>query len=590
MKLSDYVIHYLEQIGVRDVFLLSGGGMMHLLDSVSRSEQISTYYNLNEQATSICADAYGQYTNHLGVCMVTTGPGATNAITGVVSAFQDSTPMLVISGQVKTTELAPEGVRVKGLQEVQITKLVKDVTKYAVTVMNKEDIRYHLERAIHLATTGRKGPVWIDIPLDIQAADVDIETLKGFCPHLEKDAQTIVKQEDFEEIYCELIQAKSPIVLFGQGVISGQAEREARLLVEQLKIPTLLTWRAKGLFKDNDSLFFGYPGSPAPRYSNFILQNADFLLIIGARINAHLTAYNEKNFAKKAKKYIVDIDENELNISSIDFQKRICCHAKDFMRGFLVFYSEQKFVNTKTKWLNFCEQMKEKYPIYSERPPVQSEGIYGLDFSYELSKQSDDQDVFVVSPTGRVFTSSVLGIQLKENQRVVSSSGLGSMGYGLPSVIGACIASGKRRTIIFEGDGSLQHNLQELQLLTTYQLPIKLFIYNNNGYSSIYSMQHNHFKGNLAGCNADSGVRLPDLKEIAKLYGLPYLKIEHTNQLSEGLKMALSDNRPMICEIIGDIRFEEIPRAQTKVNQDGTLSSSSLEELYPFIDVVEQFE
>ena len=585
MKLSDYVIYYLEQIGVRDVFLLSGGGMMHLLDSVSRSEQISTYYNLNEQATSICADAYGQYTNHLGVCMVTTGPGATNAITGVVSAFQDSTPMLVISGQVKTTELAPEGVRVKGLQEVQITKLVKDVTKYAVTVMNKEDIRYHLEKAIHLATTGRKGPVWIDIPLDIQAAEIIPEQLKGFQT---RKQNWKISGDMLHNIKYHLMQAKRPLILYGQGVLSSGAKKEALRLTENLNIPFTLNWRAKGLADEDHSLFFGFPGSPAPRYSNFILQNADFLLVVGSRLNAAITAFNPENFAKHAKKFVVDIDKNELDLLDEALFETVHCDAKIFLKQFLQEVENQyRFENE--KWINFCSQMKQKYPVYQERMSFDAKGIYGFDFSEVLSRLSDDSDVFVVSPTGRVFTSSVLGIHLKGNQQIVVPSALGSMGYGLPSVIGVCVASKKRRTIIFEGDGSLQHNLQELQLLKTYQLPIKLFIYNNSGYSSIYSMQNNHFKGNLAGCTENSGVALPELERIAKMYDLNYVKISSNNELTEGITKVLSDAFPTICEVVGDIRFEEIPRAQTKVNPDGTLSSSSLEELYPFIGYIEKY-
>ena len=582
MKASDYVISFLEKNNVKDVFLLSGGGMMHLLNSLAHSS-INTYYNLNEQATSICADAYAQYTNDLSVCFVTTGPGGTNAITGVVSAYQDSTPMLVISGQVKTADLAPEGVRVYGPQEVNITGLVKGVTKYAVTVTNPLELRYHLEKAVYLATHGRRGPVWIDIPLDVQASNIDEELLVGYENKNEENNASI--ENSINAVIDELCKAKRPALLLGHGVVAAKAQKSVVELAEMAKIPVLTTWRAKELFREDYLYYFGSPGAQAPRYSNFVLEKSDFLLIIGSRLDWSLTAFDEKNFAVNAKKFIVDIEQQEMDKLKIEFEDKIHCDAASFIKKLYEGLSNRGCsFNDTYGWLGKCTQWKEKYPIYKEKMSLETNGVWGYDFAKALNTYSDDNDIYSVSPTGRVCIAMNLGIALKGNQRFVAPRGLGSMGYALPTAIGACVAGGKR-TICFEGDGSLQHNLQELQLIVTYKLPIKLFVYNNGGYSSIYGMQNSHFSGYLAGCTSENGVMLPSIKKIAEAYGIAYDLISSSDELEEGMERVLKDNRPVICEVIGDIRFEEIPRTQTRIHEDGTITSSSMLDLFPFIDL-----
>lgn len=580
MKVSDYVVWFLGQNSIRDVFLLSGGGMMHLLDSLARSP-IHCYYNLNEQAVSICADAYAQYNNALSACMVTTGPGGTNAITGVVSAYQDSTPMLVISGQVKTADLAPEGVRVYGPQEVDITGIVAPVTKYAVTVRRAEDIRYCLEKAVYLATHGRRGPVWVDIPLDVQAGDILPEALEGYQPEAEANA---IPENSMKNILEGLAKAKKPALLFGHGAEVSKDAGMIRDMCRYLQIPVLTTWRAKELFREEDPFYFGSPGSQAPRYANFILQRADFLLVVGSRLDWSLTAYNEPGFAPMARKYIVDIDRAELDKLHIHFEEKIQSDAGEFLQ---LFYrklreGQYRFADT-AGWLALCGEWKKQYPVYNERQPLETDAVRGYDFARVLSAYSDPRDIFVASPTGRVCIAMNLGVSLKGEQRFVAPRGLGSMGYALPAAIGACIAGGYRRTICFEGDGSLQHNIQELQLIVTYRLPIKLFIYSNGGYSSIYCMQGTHFQGRLAGCTPDSGVSLPSVEKIAGAYGIQYDCIPDSAALKGGIKRVLSDDGAVICEVMGDIRFEEIPRTQTKVHEDGTITSSALEDLYPWI-------
>jgi len=584
IKLSDYVVKFLEEIGVKNVFLLSGGGMMHLLDSVSRSNKIKYSCNLNEQATSICADASAQYNNKLGVCMVTTGPGGTNAITGVTASFLDSIPVLVISGQAKTSDLVGDKkVRQVGLQEVNITEIVKPVTKYAVTVKNGEEIKYHLQKAIHLAKDGRRGPAWIDIPLDIQGSLIDEEVLKEFDPESENLNKCSMQVDDkIVNVYNLINQSKRPVFLIGYGVVAANASREMKEMSHLLNIPVLSSWRAKGIFGQSDNLYYDHPGSPGFRYSNLILQNSDLLIIIGSRLNVAMTAYNQEHFAPKAKKIMIDIDENEIANVGMKLDVEIVSDAKVFLDALKVKLS--LFNNTSfLEWINYCSEVKKRYPLINEKQTIKSTQVDGYYFGSVLSEFMGKDDVVVLSSSGHACGISNMSFEIKEGQFAMSSLGLGSMGFAVPSAIGLAIES-KKRTIVLEGDGSLQHNLQELQLITTYKLPIKIFILNNKGYASIIGMQKRIFNENYAGSDSGSGVILPAIKKIAELYNLKYYCIKNNNEIVNTVTEIMNDEAAALCEILIDSSFEEIPKAMTKVAADGSLSSSLLEDLYPFID------
>lgn len=585
IKVSDYIVKYLENRNVRDIFLLSGGGMMHLLDSVGKSEKINYYCNLNEQATSICADAYGQYNNDLAVCMVTTGPGATNAVTGVAASYLDSVPVLTISGQVKTTDLVGDrGVRQIGPQEINIVEMVKPVTKYAVTITKKEEVKYHLDKAIYLATNGRKGPVWIDVPLDIQGAQIDESEFVEFDPIKEGLTEEYIIEENAINDLVEMIKvAKRPVFLVGHGVVASKAEKEVKNLVESLGVPALATWRAKMVFADDHELYFGHPGSPGPRYSNFILQNSDLLIIVGSRLNVGVTAFNERNFAPNAKKVIVDIDKYEIDKLDMDFEHKIVCDAKEFIKILANKLKDVKIRNIE-EWISYCRGMKELYPIVKEEQVVKSDLTDMYLFGNKLSKYAKSEDSIVTASSGRSCGILNLSFERKEGQVEIGSMGLGSMGFALPAAIGACVASGKKRTITLEGDGSLQHNIQELALIDTYKLPIKLFILNNNGYASIVTMQKNHFKGNFVACDKETGVNFIPLDKIAELYNMDYYRINKNDEIDSVLNEVMKDDRSVLCEILADNTFDEIPKAVTKVNADGTMSSSKLEDLFPFLD------
>ncbi len=590
IKISDYVADFLVQNGIRDLFLISGGGMMHLLDSAAKQEKLNLVFNLNEQATGICAESYAQYTGHLGACMVTTGPGATNAVTGCAGAWVDSTPTLFISGQCRIPQMGQlRGLRIYGPQEIAIVPVVTPITKYAVTVLRPEEIAYHLEKAVYLATHGRKGPVWVDIPLDIQGAWLEEDTLLHFHPKNELQEEPVTPiQDTVANIYRLLNEAKRPVFLIGHGVVAAARQSALRELAESFQVPVLATWRAKGVFGDEEALFMGSPGIPTTRYSNYVLQNADFLLVIGSRLNPAITAFDEPHFAPLAKKVMVDIELEEMEKLEIDFEEKVVADAGAFIDEML--RQKQRFVPMcRSEWLAYCTSVKARYPLCREVQPVDSEGkVDGFRFAETLGAYSTAQDVFVGSSSGRSCGISHMAYPLKKGQRFISSMGIGSMGWCVPSAIACCFASGKRRTLVIDGDGSLQHNVQELALIHTYQLPLKLFVISNSGYASIYTMQKINFSSQFAGCNEASGLGWPSLKELAETYHLPYYVIETNDDIDKTIQQVMADDRPCLCEVCCSIHFDEIPKSMTIANPDGSFSSCKLENLYPFVSDEEQ--
>jgi acetolactate synthase-1/2/3 large subunit len=455
--------------------------------------------------------------------------------------------------------------------------------------MDKEKIRYHLEKAVYLATHGRRGPVWIDIPLDIQGAQVDESSLVSFNPTKEGLVEEYaVEENQIIEIYKMLNASERPAILIGHGVVAAGKGEAIRQISEEFLIPVLATWRAKGIFGDDEELFFGAPGIPTTRYSNYVLQNTDFLLIIGTRLNPAITAYAEERFAPNAKKIIIDIEQGEIDKLSILFDMRITTHAGCFLDSFIKKNAEY-IPQNREKWLTYCKYIKNKYPLSKEVQPISNEGkVDGYLFTEKLSDFSTSEDIFVGSSSGRTCGISHMAYKLKPSQRFISSMGIGSMGWCVPSAVACCFASNRQRTIVFEGDGSLQHNIQELALINTYKLPLKIFVFSNDGYASILTMQKNNFESRFAGCNEESGLKFPSLKKIAETYGLKYLSIEDNSQIDSVLKLAMDDNQPVLCEVMGSINFDEIPKSMTIANPDGTFSSSLLENLYPFVSEEEQ--
>ncbi len=593
VKLSDYVIDFIVQQGVKHVFFIPGGGAMHLNDSLGQCKQIEYVCNLHEQASAICAEAYGKITNNIGVAMVTTGPGGTNTITGVAGAWLDSTPCLFISGQVKRSDMKGKlGVRQVGVQEVDIVSIVKPITKYAVTVDDPQTIRYHLERAVFLAKGGRPGPVWIDIPLDVQASMIDPASMKGFeAPPPNHNAAALLRDQVAMAIKL-FNQSSRPVLLVGNGVRLAGAEGALLKLAETLSCPVLTTWLAIDLIGDDHPLFAGRPGSVAPRGANFTLQNSDFLFSLGARLDMVISAYAPGNLARAAKKVMVDIDSAEIAKmaqTNCHLDVPIVADAGAFIEE--VFRQKDNLqIHDRSPWLKKTMQWKAKYPLVLSvhRDPKSLVSVYH--FSEVISEELSASDVIVSASSGAGIEIFLLAFKVKMGQRVLHTTALGAMGYGPPASIGGCLASGRRRTVCVDGDGGIQMNIQEMATIARLQLPIKLFVLNNDGFSSIRASQRNWFDGRLVAADKTSGLTLPDIQQVARAYGLPTTRIENQSNLRQQIRDVLLSPGAMICEVLALPDEPRSPRVSSIQKPNGAMVSKPLEDLYPFLDRAEFLE
>lgn len=580
IKLSDYVMDFIASLGVKDVFFLAGGGCMHLVDSLGRNSELNKVANLHEQCATIGAGGYSQYTGNIGVSLVTTGPGGTNAITGVAAAWIDSTPMLVISGQVKRTDLMTgKNVRQMGPQEVDIISMVRSITKYAVTVMDPLRIKEHLEKAVYYAKEGRKGPVWLDIPLDVQGALIDERQLKGFSPKEKKKENLFFSDKVFEFIN----NAKRPVILVGNGVRLSNAITQFIELIEKLEIPILTTWKAIDIIEEDHPLYFGRPGAVGQRAANFIQQNSDLLITIGARLDLGQIAFNYKNLAREAKKIVVDIDKGEIEKIDTYIDIPLNISAKDFIIQLLNDIELMENVD-RSKWMTRCRSWKHKYPVFLNEYRENFQNVNTYVLIEELSQLLTSEDIIVPGSSGTCSEITSQSFKIKKGQRFINSPGLGSMGFGVAESIGVCIASGYKKTVCIIGDGGLQHNLQELQLLKRYNLPIKVFVLNNNAYASIRLMQKRIFNGNLVGCDNSNDVTLPDTLAIANAYGLANKRIMMQKNLGQELEEVLSGNNPVICDVMIDLELQTSPRTSSVVKSNGQIISKPLEDLWPYLE------
>ncbi|MDP2922785.1 MAG: thiamine pyrophosphate-binding protein [Candidatus Omnitrophota bacterium] len=584
IKLSDYVFQFISGLGVKHIFLLPGGGCMHLVDSLGRRSELEYICCLHEQACAIAADAYGQYTNNLGVALVTTGPGSTNTITGVAGAWIDSTPMLVISGQVKRADMIGETrVRQMGVQEVDIVSILKPITKYAVTVLEPMSIKYHLEKAVFLAKTGRPGPVWIDIPLDVQAAKISETKLKGFKPPKPPLAENKKLNYRIDKIIQLLNKSQRPVLLAGNGIRLAKALEDFMELIKVLKIPVLTTWKAIDFLPQGHELFFGRPGSIGQRGANFIQQNSDFIMTIGARLDLAQVGFNYQNFAPKAKKIVIDIDPAEIKKLKTRIDIPICSDAKLFIKEFLK-KKAQLIVKGRSQWFSRCKEYKSKYLVVLAQYWEQKEYVNTYVLLDVLSELMQESDILVPGSSGSCSEIAMQAFKVKKGQRIFNTPGLGAMGFGLPASIGACLASARKRTVSIIGDGGLQHNIQELETLARLKLPLKLFILNNNGYASIRNTQKNYFKGRLVACDPSSGLTLPDTCKVACAYGLKNNRILNHTNIKERVREVLESAGPYICEVMADPQLQTAPRLSSEVKPDGSIASKPLEDLWPFLD------
>ena len=588
IKLSDYVIKRLEETGANHMFMLPGGGAMHLNDSLGNSKKIRFVCCLHEQACAIAAEAYARVNNKIGLLMVTTGPGGTNALTGVAGAYLESTPMFVVSGQVKRADMINgQGLRQQGMQELDIISVVKSITKYAALVDDPQMIRYHIERALYEATHGRKGPVWLDIPLDVQATMIDEDRLIGFTPkpemkntHLEKQVLAVID---------ELNRAERPVLLAGNGIRLAGANKEFDELVETLGIPVLTTWNGIDLIEETNPLYFGRPGGLGHRYANFIQQNSDLFLSIGARLNLLQTGYNFDGFARAATKIMVDIDNAELHKVNVRPDLPICADAKEFIETLLA-HKDKLVKKDRKAWFDYAKRLKEKYPIVKPEYWQQKELVNSYCLLETISEQMGADEVYVSGSSGSCIDISMQTFRVKKGQRVFCTKGLASMGYGLPSAIGACLASGGKRTVGVNGDGGFVMNIQELETIRRLGLPIKLFVLSNRGYGAIRATQTNLFAGHLVACTESSDLSLPHIADIANAYGLKTVTIRNNAELAEKVREVLEYNGPVICEVMTPIELTASPKQVSYKRSDGQMESKPLEFLNPPIPEEEMRE
>jgi acetolactate synthase-1/2/3 large subunit len=584
MKLSDYVAQIIVAHGIRHVFMVTGGGAMHLNHSLGIHKELECLFNHHEQACAIAAEAYYRMSNRLAVVNVTSGPGGTNAITGVYGAWVDSIGMLVLSGQVKyETTVRSTGLPLRqyGDQELDIEELVRPITKYCAMVTDPQSIRYHLEKALYLATAGRPGPCWLDIPLNVQGAQIDPDTLPGFDPG---EIDEPWKRTDLAAvgttIFDKIAHARRPVIFAGGGVrLSGQHEAFIRL-VDKLGIPVVTGWNAHDAIWNAHPNYIGRPGSIGDRAGNFAVQNADLLLVLGSRLNIRQVSYNWKSFAREAYKIWVDIDETELRKPTVKADLPV--HAS--LSGLLPILADKACCGPSEEhkeWLAWCKERQRRFPVvlpsYWDNPRVNP-----YCFMKGLFQQLDVEQI-VVTGNGSACVISFQAAELKPGQRLWTNSGCATMGYDLPGAIGACKASNGKPVVCLAGDGSIMMNLQELQTIAGNQLPIKIFILNNKGYVSITQTHHNFFGGVEVGGGPKSGVTFPDFGRLSAAFGLPYHLCESHDTMARAIADTLAAEGPAVCEVMLDETQPFAPKLGAKQLPDGRIVSPSLEDLSPFL-------
>lgn len=583
-RLSDYVIERLAREGVRHIFMVSGGGGMYLIDSLGHSKDIQYVCNHHEQASAISAEGYQRMTGNLGVALVTTGPAGTNAITGVLCAWNDSIPMLVISGQANSRFLIDEtGLRQRGVHEANITKIVESVTKYAVTVMDERMIRYHLEKALYLAKNGRPGPVWLDIPLDIQSKTIDPDALIAFDHDKEfPEDKGFAGLKEIEAVKDLLKCSSRPIILAGHGLRLSNIQDAFLRFIEKYSIPVVTTKNAFDLIHDDHELLAGRVGINGQRAGNFAIQNADMVIALGSRLSFPTVGYATDYFAREAKKVVIDIDESQLRYPTIKIDLPIHANLKTFLSQ-LETVLDTDFDRDFSEWIKRCRHWREIFPAVLQEWRDQDKYVNPYYFFEVLSEEMEAKDV-LVTDQGATFYCSTVAFKVKKGQRVFTNGGFSPMGYGLPAAIGACFARDKERVVCAHGDGGLELNIQELQTIVHYSLPVKLFVFNNQGYLSIKHTQTAYFGGFFVGSDPQSGVSCPDTIKIAGAYGIKSMRIEGHRNMRESIRKALSCEGPMMIDVVLDPMQPFLPKVMSERKPDGRMVSKPLEDMYPFLD------
>ena len=581
MRLADYIVKFIENKNIDTVFTVSGGGSIFLCDALYNSKKIKYISHHHEQAASFAAESYARSKNDVGCCFVTTGPGGTNTVTGVSSAWIDSVPVIFISGQVFLNQtIQKTKKRQVGVQEINIIDLVKPITKFSKMVTDPNQINYFLEKAYYISKSGRPGPVFLDIPADLQNAEIDekkIEKIK-YIP----ERKTFNADKSINRILLNLKKSKRPLIHLGHGVRLSGSQKIVKKFFDKYKIPFVVTWNADDIIPSNHPMYSGRPGAFGERGSNFIVQNCDFYISIGTRLPYMVTGYNSKNYASKAKfKCMVDIDNYELKRNDIKFNLKLKCDARYFLEKL---FKKLKKYNSNLEWVNYCKNIRKKYPILINKMIKEKKYVNSYYFVKSLSKLTKNNDS-IITDMGFSFTTSHQAIEIKEKQKFYTNSGHAPMGWGLPAAIGAYFANKKKinNIICLTGEGGLQMNLQELATVMHNNIPIKLFIFNNGGYLTIKQTQILGFKGRIMGADKNSGLSFPDYSKIAKSHKLDYLKIKNHRNLEKKLQKILNNKSPFICEIFMNPNEEQIPKAINRRDKSGKSIPTELEDMYPFL-------
>lgn len=586
IKISDYIANFLSENGVTDVFTVTGGGAMHLNDALGHHPKLKCTYNHHEQACAIAAEGYTRYSGKLVAVCVTSGPGGTNALTGVLGGWLDSIPMFILSGQVKretTVSSTNLPLRQLGDQEFNIVECVRTMTKYAKMITEPNEIAYHLEKALYIALNDRGGPVWLDIPLDVQGAIIETDDLLHFCAdELILQKVPSIKKEVINEIVEKIKVSKRPVIIAGTGIRLGHAYDKFLNLIENLNIPIVTAWNAHDVLWNEHRLFCGKPSTVGTRGGNFVVENSDLIISLGCRLNIRQISYNYKNFAPNAYKIIVDIDKAELQKPTLKPDMPIYADVNDVIEKLL----ESKFDNKNDdhqKWLKWCKAVNEKYPAclpryYEKNNPMNPYAF--IDTLFKILPENEP----IVCGNGSACVITFQAANVKKGQRLFTNSGCASMGYGFPAAIGVAVNLAGKRVVCIDGDGSFQMNLQELQTVMHNNLNLKIIILNNNGYHSIRQTQRNIFSSHpLVGVSKDNGISFPKCKKLAECYGLKYIKIDDILSAEEKIKTFLDFDGPAMCEAVVDPTQNFEPKLSSKVMPDGKITSPPLDDMFPFL-------
>lgn len=579
IRTADYIAQCLREMGIDTVFMLSGGGMMHLVDSVGRTEGLRAICNHHEQASAFAADAQARRSGHVGVCYATSGPGATNILTGLVEAWQDSSPVLFLTGQSKSTQTIQcagiPGLRQFGTFEVNIVPIVESVTKYAVMVTDPKSIRYHLEKALYLATSGRPGPVLLDLPLDIQGALVDPDEMAGFVPEAKFNSPSVV---EIEKVIAILRDAKRPLILSGAGVRAAGAVEAFRRLIDRMNVPVVTSQLGKDAIYYDHPLFVGHPGPKGDRAGNFAVQTADVILSLGCSLHSQTTGWENELFAPEALKIQIDLDDAVLAREQVNVAMKIKSDVAEFLAAI-----DPLIVGNfgTSAWRTRCLSWKKRFAVFDEAHDRSDEAVNYYDFVEELSHQLKG-DECLVTDAGSAFYVLGQGFRIKPNQRFISSGSLGAMGYALPAANGAATTGGGA-TICVTGDGSLMTNVHDLAVTSHNKLNVKLFVLNNSGYLSIRNTQRDFFNGLFVGTDLESGVFIPQMEALASTFCLPFLRCERTEDLRAIIAQAMAIEGPVFVEVKA-LRDQRIIPSVTSVRlADGRMQSKPLHDMYPFL-------